>query len=70
LAAVHGRSHPPRRVVMFPFPFPSHIAPMLQLAELLRARGLAVTVVHTSFNAPDSAGHPELTFVPMHERLP
>ncbi|XP_040381811.1 DIMBOA UDP-glucosyltransferase BX8-like [Oryza brachyantha] len=59
-----------RRVVMFPFPFPSHIAPMLQLAELLRARGLAVTVVHTSFNAPDSAGHPELTFVPMHERLP
>uniref|UniRef100_A0A0D3GP29 UDP-glycosyltransferases domain-containing protein n=1 Tax=Oryza barthii TaxID=65489 RepID=A0A0D3GP29_9ORYZ len=34
-----------RRVVMFPFPFRSHIAPMLQLAELLRGRGLAVTVV-------------------------
>uniref|UniRef100_A0A0E0E9I7 Glycosyltransferase n=1 Tax=Oryza meridionalis TaxID=40149 RepID=A0A0E0E9I7_9ORYZ len=59
-----------RRVVMFPFPFRSHIAPMLQLAELLRGRGLAVTVVRTTFNAPDAARHPELTFVPIHERLP
>uniref|UniRef100_I1Q9D5 UDP-glycosyltransferases domain-containing protein n=1 Tax=Oryza glaberrima TaxID=4538 RepID=I1Q9D5_ORYGL len=59
-----------RRVVMFPFPFRSHIAPMLQLAELLRGRGLAVTVVHTTFNAPYAARHPELTFVPIHERLP
>jgi hypothetical protein len=55
---------------MFPFPFRSHIAPMLQLAELLRGRGLAVTVVRTTFNAPDAARHPELTFVPIHERLP
>uniref|UniRef100_A0A0E0LIV7 Glycosyltransferase n=1 Tax=Oryza punctata TaxID=4537 RepID=A0A0E0LIV7_ORYPU len=59
-----------RRVVMFPFPFRSHIAPMLQLAELLHGRGLAVTVIHTTFNAPDAARHPELTFMPMHERLP
>ncbi|KAB8104897.1 hypothetical protein EE612_038134 [Oryza sativa] len=59
-----------RRVVMFPFPFRSHIAPMLQLAELLRGRGLAVTVVRTTFNAPDAARHPELIFVPIHERLP
>lgn len=58
------------RVVMFPFPFRSHIAPMLQFAELLRGRGLAVTVVRTTFNAPDAARHPELTFVPIHERLP
>uniref|UniRef100_A0A0D3H0X1 Histone deacetylase domain-containing protein n=1 Tax=Oryza barthii TaxID=65489 RepID=A0A0D3H0X1_9ORYZ len=40
-----------RRIVMFPFPFCSHIAPMLQLAELLRDRGLAVNVVHTT--SPD-----------------
>ncbi|KAF0909006.1 hypothetical protein E2562_030546 [Oryza meyeriana var. granulata] len=59
-----------RRVVMFPFPFRSHIAPMLQLAELLRRRGLAITIIHTTFNAPDAARHPELTFVPMHECLP
>uniref|UniRef100_A0A0D9WX88 Glycosyltransferase n=1 Tax=Leersia perrieri TaxID=77586 RepID=A0A0D9WX88_9ORYZ len=59
-----------RRVVMFPFPFRSHIAPMLQLAELLRARGLAVTVIHADFNAPDASRHPDLTFVPLHESLP
>uniref|UniRef100_A0A0E0FEE3 Histone deacetylase domain-containing protein n=1 Tax=Oryza meridionalis TaxID=40149 RepID=A0A0E0FEE3_9ORYZ len=58
------------RVVMFPFPFRSHIAPMLQLAELVRDRGLAVNVVHTTFNSLDATRYPELTFGPMHERLP
>lgn len=55
---------------MFPLPFQGHLSPMLQLAELLRARGLAVTVLHTDFNAPDPARHPELAFVPIHEALP
>ncbi|KAM3271613.1 hypothetical protein ACQJBY_042047 [Aegilops geniculata] len=59
-----------RRVVVFPLPFQGHLSPMLQLAELLRARGLAVTVLHTDFNAPDPARHPELAFVPIHEALP
>jgi hypothetical protein len=31
---------------------------------------LAVTVLHTDFNAPDPARHPELAFVPIHETLP
>ncbi|TVU39879.1 hypothetical protein EJB05_13323, partial [Eragrostis curvula] len=70
MAAVDGRSPTGRRVVMFPFPFPSHITPMLQLAGLLRARGLAVTLLHTDFNAPDSALHPEFTFVSIRESLP
>uniref|UniRef100_A0A0E0MT93 Histone deacetylase domain-containing protein n=1 Tax=Oryza rufipogon TaxID=4529 RepID=A0A0E0MT93_ORYRU len=59
-----------RRIVMFLFPFRSHIAPMLQLAELLRDRGLTVNVVHTTFNSPNATRHPKLTFVPMHERPP
>ncbi|KAL6638982.1 hypothetical protein ACP70R_022712 [Stipagrostis hirtigluma subsp. patula] len=59
-----------RRVVLFPFPFRSHITPMLQLAELLRARGLAVTVLHADLNAPDPARHPELAFVSIGESLP
>lgn len=53
--------------MLFPLPFQGHISPMLQLAALLHARGLAVTVLHTGFNAPDATRHPELTFVPIHE---
>ncbi|ONM15273.1 UDP-glycosyltransferase 76C1 [Zea mays] len=45
----------------------SHISPTLQLAALLHARGLAVTVLHTGLNAPDASRHPELTFVLIHE---
>lgn len=60
-----------RRVVLFPFPFGSHIAQMLQLGELLRARGLGVTVLHTDFNTPDPAEcHPDLAFVSIRESLP
>ncbi|KAL6638997.1 hypothetical protein ACP70R_022727 [Stipagrostis hirtigluma subsp. patula] len=59
-----------RRVVLFPLPFQGHISPMLQLAVLLHERGLAVTVLHTDFNAPDPARHPELTFVSIHETFP
>ncbi|PAN10235.1 hypothetical protein PAHAL_2G080700 [Panicum hallii] len=59
-----------RRVVLFPFPSGSHITPMLQLAGLLRARGLGVTVLHADFNAPDPARHPELAFVSIRESLP
>lgn len=62
-----------RSVVLFPLPFQGHISPMLQLAALLHARGLAVTVLrHTGFNAPDPTRHPadEFTFVPIHESLP
>jgi hypothetical protein len=59
-----------RRVVLFPFPFATHITPMLQLAGLLRARGLGVTVLHADFNAPDPARYPDLAFVSIREHLP
>ncbi|KAF7026264.1 hypothetical protein CFC21_038377 [Triticum aestivum] len=47
-----------RRVLLFPLPFQGHINPMLQLAAVLHARGLRVTVFHSAFNAPDPARRP------------
>ncbi|KAL6897256.1 hypothetical protein ACP4OV_006952 [Aristida adscensionis] len=57
-------------VVLFPLPFQGHLSPMLQLAGALRARGLAVTVLHAAVNAPDPARHPDLAFVPVPVALP
>jgi hypothetical protein len=58
------------RVALFPLPFQGHISPMLQLAGALRARGLAVTVLHTAFNGPDPARHPGLAFVAVPDAIP
>jgi hypothetical protein len=62
-AAVNGGSR--RHVLLFPLPFQGHINPMFRLAGLLHARGFAITVFHTHFNAPDPARHPEYRFVPV-----
>lgn len=70
MAGDDGRAPSGLRVVMFPFPFWSHINQMLQLGKLLRARGLGVTMLHTDFNAPDPALHPDITFVSIRESLP
>ncbi|CAN6213622.1 unnamed protein product [Urochloa humidicola] len=51
------------RVTVFPLPFQGHITPMLQLAGALHARGLAITVLHTAYNAPGPARHPEFAFI-------
>ena len=59
-----------RRVVLFSLPFHGHLNLMLKLTALLQARGLGVTVLHTCFNAPDPARHPELAFVPIREAFP
>ncbi|KAL5197489.1 hypothetical protein ABZP36_001001 [Zizania latifolia] len=37
-------------VVVVPYPAQGHVAPMMQLARLLHARGAHVTFVHTRFN--------------------
>ena len=65
-----GREPRRRRALVFPLPFQGHIDPMMHLAGALHARGLAVTVLHTGFNAPDPARHPELAFVPIREAFP
>ncbi|XP_037417069.1 DIMBOA UDP-glucosyltransferase BX8-like [Triticum dicoccoides] len=57
-----------RRVLLFPLPFQGHLNPMLQLADVLHARGLRVTVFHAAFNAPDRvAGY---RFVPVGAGVP
>jgi len=61
--AVHGGGR--RHVLLFPLPYQGHINPMFRLAGLLHARGFAVTVFHTHFNAPDPARHPQYRFVPV-----
>lgn len=65
-----GRRQQARRVLLFPLPFQGHINPMLQLADVLHGRGLAVTVLHTSFNALDPALHPDFTFVSVPDGVP
>ncbi|TKW31294.1 hypothetical protein SEVIR_2G096100v4 [Setaria viridis] len=61
----------PRRVLVFPLPFQGHIDPMMHLAGALHARaGLAVTVLHTRFNALDPARHPEFRFVEVPDGVP
>lgn len=58
------------RVALFPLPFQGHVSPMLQLAGALHARGLAITILHAPFNAPDPARHPEFAFVPVPVVIP
>ncbi|KAK1608237.1 hypothetical protein QYE76_031910 [Lolium multiflorum] len=66
-----GRRRPlGRRVLVFPLPFQGHINPMLQLADVLHSRGLAITVLHTRFNALDPALHPQFTFVAVPDGIP
>jgi hypothetical protein len=73
---VHGRGSQQqhqaaaRRVLVFPLPFQGHINPTLQLADVLHGRGLAVTVLHTRFNALDPALHPEFDFVSVPDGIP
>ncbi|TVU39940.1 hypothetical protein EJB05_13384, partial [Eragrostis curvula] len=55
---------------MFPLPFQGHINPMLQLADVLHGRGLAVTMLHTNFNKLDPALHPAFDFVPVLDGIP
>ncbi|KAF8030073.1 hypothetical protein BT93_E2485 [Corymbia citriodora subsp. variegata] len=50
------------RLVLFPLPFQGHINPMLQLGQILHARGFSITILHTNFNAPDPSSHPHFVF--------
>ncbi|KAF8655122.1 hypothetical protein HU200_061257 [Digitaria exilis] len=48
--AATGTAAPPPHLVLVPFPAQGHVAPLLQLARLLHARGAHITFVHTHFN--------------------
>ena len=69
-AMAGGREPRRRRALVFPLPFQGHIDPMMHLAGALHARGLAVTVLHTRFNALHPARHPEFRFVEVPDGVP
>ncbi|KAK1359622.1 UDP-glycosyltransferase 76F1 [Heracleum sosnowskyi] len=50
------------RLLLFPLPFQGHINPMLQLANILHSKGFDITIIHTSFNSPNTSNHPHFTF--------
>ena len=51
-----------RRLVLFPLPFQGHLNPMLQLANIMHARGFSITIIHTHFNSPNPSNYPYFTF--------
>ncbi|OEL21395.1 hypothetical protein BAE44_0017586 [Dichanthelium oligosanthes] len=55
---------------MFPILLQGHINPMLQLADVLHERGLAITVLHTHFNVLNPALRPEFQFVVVPDGVP
>ena len=60
-----GLDRGPRgRILLFPLPFQGHLSPMLQLADVLHGRGLAVTILHyTGFrNTLDARAAPGVWF--------
>ncbi|GAB4851565.1 hypothetical protein Ancab_030967 [Ancistrocladus abbreviatus] len=39
-----------------------HLNPMFQLANILQTKGFSISIIHTQFNAPNPANHPNFTF--------
>ncbi|KAL3521154.1 hypothetical protein ACH5RR_019303 [Cinchona calisaya] len=50
------------RLLLFPLPLQGHINPMIQLAEILHAKGFSITVIQTKFNALNPEIYPHFTF--------
>lgn len=59
-----------RRLVLFPLPLQGHINPMFDLANILHSRGFSITIIHTTFNAPNPSNYPHFTFRIISEDLP
>ncbi|CAN6710151.1 unnamed protein product [Malus baccata var. baccata] len=52
-----------RRVILFPLPFQGHINPMLELANILHAKGFSIAIISTNFNSLNpSTVNPHFTY--------
>ncbi|KAM1406698.1 hypothetical protein ACFXTH_001345 [Malus domestica] len=52
-----------RRVILFPLPFQGHINPMLELANILHAKGFSIAIISTNFNSLNpSTLNPHFTY--------
>lgn len=58
-----------RRVVLVPYALQGHLNPMLDLANILHSRGFSITIVHSKFNSPNPANHPDFQFVPISDGI-
>ncbi|GAB2298370.1 hypothetical protein Dimus_032436 [Dionaea muscipula] len=58
-----------KRLVFFPSPLQGHLTPLFQLANILYSNGFSISIIHTQFNAPNAANHPNFTFHPISECL-
>ena len=59
-----------RGVVLFPLPFQGHVNPMLQLANILHAKGFSITIIHTQFNSPNTSNYPHFRFYSIPDGIP
>ncbi|KAI4299478.1 hypothetical protein L6164_032937 [Bauhinia variegata] len=50
------------RLLLFPLPLQGHINPMLELAQILYSKGFSITIIHSTFNSPNSSNYPHFTF--------
>ncbi|CAI9091599.1 OLC1v1026671C1 [Oldenlandia corymbosa var. corymbosa] len=66
MEAVHGNSNletkKGKRLILFPAPLQGHINPVIQLANILHAKGFDIIIVHTKFNSIDQSKYPHFTF--------
>ncbi|RXI08876.1 hypothetical protein DVH24_023020 [Malus domestica] len=52
-----------RRVILFPLPFQGHINPMLEVANILHAKGFSIAIISTNFNSLNpSTLNPHFTY--------
>ncbi|KAL2333314.1 hypothetical protein Fmac_014527 [Flemingia macrophylla] len=57
------------RLLLIPFPLQGHINPMLHLAQILHSKGFSITIIHTTFNAPNPSNYPHFTFCSIQQPL-
>ncbi|XP_028792738.1 UDP-glycosyltransferase 76B1 [Neltuma alba] len=56
-------------LVLIPSPLQGHIAPLLELANILYCSGFSIIISHTLFNSPNPSAYPHFTFVPFSDEL-
>ncbi|KAI3678243.1 hypothetical protein L6452_37528 [Arctium lappa] len=62
-----GRRWP--MVVLTASPFHGHMAPTLQLATALQAKGFSIAIAHSKLNPPHPSNHPGFIFLPLSDNV-
>ncbi|KAL9270154.1 UDP-glycosyltransferase 76B1-like protein [Drosera capensis] len=70
MASQHQQARIGKRIVLFPIPLQGHLNPMFELGNILFTRGFSISIIHTTFNAPNPTHHPDFTFHPIRDSIP